>query len=194
VLSGLWLPEQYQIVAVALGYISAIALLVRLLRRRFAALASKAKGEANTHLPPIGQLLYGSLLYVWYGLASVAYILLGQIGGWIGPLAPGWTRAEATAALNAVHVLGLVTLVLSQGLSEFALHSFWRAVRAIQQRIMIGQQATINAEVWQFLTRYRWCCSARRSSRSRWRSRRWCSGSGSICTIRSARWYRGCWA
>jgi hypothetical protein len=149
-----WPMAGDHLLAVVLGYTLAVLLLGGVLVREFRKLISRTKQSAVAHLPPPGQLLYGAIPYLCYGILSVLYIVVGQVGGWSGSLGDGWTRQQALASLNNVHLFGLATLVLSQGLSRYAMRSFWDVMRSAQGQITAGDQETIGALIRQFLLRH----------------------------------------
>jgi hypothetical protein len=114
----------------------------------------KTKKEIPIYLPPKGQLFYKALPYLSYGILSVVYVLTGQLCGWSGSLPKGWYWDAAIKALNIAHLLGLMTLVLSQGITEAALQNFWNTMFKAQKQVAFNDYATITKSVWGFLNRY----------------------------------------
>ena len=137
---------------VAIGYVTAIVLLATML---ILTVRRLVRGGRNTHrLPPLGQLMYNATPYLFYGTLTVLYVFVGQISGWIGRLPDGWTRSEAIGALNIAHLLGLMTIVLSQGVAEYGLRIFWHVVREAQEHTKLFDYETLKTLVGGFLRRH----------------------------------------
>ncbi|NWJ94353.1 MAG: hypothetical protein HXX20_01075 [Chloroflexi bacterium] len=116
--------------------------------------AKKKKEKTPVYLPPKGQFFYKALPYLGYGTFSVGYVLTGQLCGWTGSLPEGWFWDNAIKTLTLVHLLGLMSLVLSQGVTESALQSFWNTMFKIQKEVAFNDYSAITRSVWSFLKRY----------------------------------------
>lgn len=139
--------------AVALSYLAAIALLAALLALAIRQV-SRAADRGIYRVPPAGQMLYNAAPYLAYGALAVIYVFAGQLNGWLGRVPDGWTRDQAIAALNVAHLLSLATVVISQGVAEYALRLFWGAIRAAQSEALVCDYAAIRASVQLFLRRH----------------------------------------
>jgi hypothetical protein len=114
----------------------------------------KEKEGTTFYLPPKGQLFYKALPYLSYGTLSVIYVLVGQLCGWFGILPKEWSRDKAITALNIVHILGLMTLVLTQGVTEVTLKRFWKTMFKAQREVAFNDHSAIAQLVWGFIHRY----------------------------------------
>jgi hypothetical protein len=101
----------------------------------------------------LGQLLYHATPYLSYGALAVVYVLVGPGGSWFVRLPAGWQRSQAVAAVEVAHLIGLATLVLSQGIVEYAIRSFWHTIRAAQMHAVIGNPRETSAAIHCFLRR-----------------------------------------
>jgi hypothetical protein len=136
-------------VTVGLGYLMAVVLLGALL---FFVIGKLARGGRGIHrLPPLGQLMYNAIPYLFYGTLTVLYVFLAQLSGWLGRLPDGWSREQAVASLNIAHLLGLMTIVMSQGVAEYGLRIFWHVVRDAQAHTKLGDTTALKASVGGFL-------------------------------------------
>ena len=135
------------------GFAVALLLLAGLLAYTVRQRTRGSFGELGAHLPPLGQLLYHATPYLSYGALAVMYVLVVQGNGWLARLPAGWTRPQAVSAVEIAHLVSLATLVLTQGITEYALRSFWPVIQAVQRQVVAGDQRAISAAVWRFLHR-----------------------------------------
>jgi hypothetical protein len=151
-IAGLIPPDTFALIIVS--YVVTIVLLAGLLAQTIRHMTGDQRGYGRYQMPPLGQLLYNATPYLIYGALAVIYVFLGQLNGWVGSVPAGWTRDQAIAALNVAHLLSLVTVVVSQGVAEYALRIFWNVMRSAQSQVGICDYATIRATVQLFLRRH----------------------------------------
>lgn len=151
-LAGLrWAGADPLLAQIVPGFAAALLLLAGLLAW---AVRQRTRGGWNytgSHLPPVGQILYHATPYLSYGALAVLYVLVGQGNGWLARLPAGWARSQVVAAVEMAHLVSLAALVLNQGITEYALRSFWPLIRAAQRQVVVGDQRSTSAAIWRFL-------------------------------------------
>lgn len=146
-----WLGQFGALTTVIFGYLLISTILVGLMAKTFRKVVRQSQKQEHLFLPPKGQFLYKALPYIVYGVLSICYVVIGQLGGWFSQLPVGWTKDRAIGALNIVHMLGLISVLLTQGISESTLNNFWPFINNAQQRLRFNHQSEINSEARYFI-------------------------------------------
>lgn len=135
------------------GYLLVVAALSGLIVYALRRFEKYGTPKATRYQPPVGQLLYRAMPFLCYGVLSVQYVIIGQYIGQVGRRPLDMTEDTVLAVLAAVHLLGLAAMVLTQGITEFALRSFWSTIRAAGN-ITLADRATLRMLVASQLQRH----------------------------------------
>jgi hypothetical protein len=95
-------------------------------------------------------MLYRSTPYVIYGALAVLCVISIQASALLGTLPNGQTMEDVIPSLRVAHLLGMSGMILTQGLSEYALRDFWN-VLGKAQAVSLGDRASITKLIWHFL-------------------------------------------
>lgn len=152
---GLYLgfPSFNPLVWIGAAYVSALTVLCGLLAFVLHRQVKSAKISYGYHSPSFGQVLYRSTPYVVYGALTVLCVISIQASSLFGTLPAGQTIEDVLGSLRVAHLLGMSGMILTQGLTEYALRDFWKVLDAAQS-VSLGDHQSIRDLIWSFLRRH----------------------------------------
>lgn len=123
-----YLTGQYLAWGCAIGYLTALVLLIFGINRIFPQHRSKGDPGIKLRLPSFVFLASEAAPYFIYGALSMIFILIPHLMGLSGHLPAGMERSTAITQFELVYTIAMFPMALTGGINERTLRLFWKMV------------------------------------------------------------------